>query len=424
MITSFPHILQTLRPLIKNTGSTIIIRGLFGVARIVVLLFVAKHFGPEEFGRLSLVLSIIEIFKVMADFGIDTVTIRRFARNRLLSVTILRNVLTLKLITATIAYLAAMTFFLVTYSSSQGLALLSIIAVSIYSTLLINAFVSFFQANLSVSNVISSNIISAILFVILTFICIHYDFPLIAFAVVFPLSEMANLLMTAHVYKSISPIKLDFNKKILYSLLKESLPVGIAGLVVVTYLRLDNLMIGWYIGEKGVGEYAAAYRITEPFLLIFSSFSISLYAHFSLQNAAGNREKANHTLFVILVPLFALSIVIAGILFTFSRDIIHLLSDTYMTSLGALMILSWAIVFKAINPQLTAFINSRGRFSLITLIAIGNLAINIGLNIVLIPKYGINGAAGAAVITEFINTLFQATCIAYILRNPQRRLSR
>jgi len=422
MITSSPHILQTLLPLIKNTGSTVIIRGLFGAARIVVLLFVAKHFGPEEFGRLSLVLSITEIFKVMADFGIDTVTIRRFAVNRLLSVTILRNVLTLKLSTATLAYLAAMTFFLATYGSSQGLALLSIIAVSIYSTLLINAFVSYFQANLSVSHVISSNIISAIVFIILTLICIHFDLSLIAFAAVFPLSEMVNLLMTAHVFGNIAPIKLEFHKKILCSLLKESLPVGIAGLIVVAYLRLDILMIGWYIGEKGVGEYAAAYRITEPFLLIFSSFSISLYAHLSLKKTAVDREKAKRTLFIILVPLIASGIVIAGTLFIFSREIIQLLSPAYMTSLGALMILSWAIVFKAINPQLTAFINARGRFSLITVIAMGNLALNIVLNTILIPKYGINGAASAVVITEFFNTLCQASAIVYLLRGPQRRL--
>jgi PST family polysaccharide transporter len=403
MITSFPHIVRTLLPLIKNTGSTIIIRGLFGAARIVVLLFVAKHFGP--------------------DFGIDTVTIRRFASNRLLSVTLLRNVLTLKLITATIAYFAAMTFFLVTYGSSQGLALLSIIAVSIYSTLLLNAFVSYLQANLSVSHVISSNVISVIVFILLTVMCIRYDFALIAFAVVIPLSEMTNLLMTAHVFKSIAPIKLAFHKKILFSLLKESLPVGIAGLIVVIYLRLDNLMIGWYIGDKAVGEYAVAYRITEPFMLIFSSLSLSLYAHLSLQKTVLDRERAKRTLFTIMVPLSVLSIVIAGTLYMFSRDIIHLLSDTYMTSLGALMILSWAIVFKAINPQLTAFINSRGRFNLITLIAMGNLAITIVFNIVLIPKYGINGAAGAVLITEFINTLFQIACIIYIIRFPQRRLS-
>ena len=410
-------------PIIKNTGSTVLIRGLFGVARIVVLLLITKQFGPTEFGRLSLVLSITEIFKVMADFGLDTIAIRRFSVNRLLSERILKNALTLKLISATIAYAAANIFFWFLYSSTEGLVLLLIIAVSIYSTLLVNAFVSYFQANLRVSHIIGSNVISAGVYILLTLLCLHLQYPLIAFAVIIPLSEAVNLIFTARVYRSISPLQLNFHKKIILSLLKESLPVGIAGLIIVTYIRMDNLMIGWYIGEQGVGEYAAAYRLTEPFFLIFSSLSLSLFAYFSSLRNAVDAQKAQRALFSIMVPLAVLSMLIAVTVFVFSNNIIDVLPDKYKTSLGVLMILCWLIVFRAINPQLTAFINSRGKYGLVTAIASGNLAINVLLNLFLIPRYGVTGAAGAVVATEFFNTLFQTACVFAILRSPQRRLA-
>jgi O-antigen/teichoic acid export membrane protein len=416
-------LLQNFLPIIKNTGSTVLIRGLFGVARIFVLLLITKQFGPSDFGRLSLVLSITEIFKVMADFGLDTVAIRRFSVNRLLSDRILKNALTLKLIGATIAYAAANIFFWLMYSNTEGLVLLLIIAVSIYSTLLVNAFVSYFQAKLRVSSIISSNVTSTVVYILLTILCLYLHYPLVAFAVIIPLSEAVNLLLTARVYRSISPLQLNFHKKIILSLLKESYPVGIAGLIIVLYLRMDNLMIGWFVGEKGVGEYAAAYRLTEPFFLIFSSLSLSLFAYFSTFRSAVDENKAKRALISIIVPLIALSIMIAGAVFVFSRSITGFLPDKYQTSLGVLMILSWLIVFRAVNPQLTAFINSRGKYGLVTAIASGNLIINVLLNLFLIPRYGVNGAASAVVVTELINTVFQTVCILSILRFPQRRLA-
>ena len=200
-------------PIIKNTGSTIFIRGLFGTARIVLLLLIARQFGPLEFGRLSLVLSITEIFKVLADFGLDTVSIRRFSKNRLLSEAILSNALTIKLVSATVAYGAALTFFWFSYHTPEGLRLLIIIAVSLYSSLIVNAFVSYFQANLKVSQVINSNLISVSVYILLTLVCLQQHYSLTAFAVIIPLSEMVNLVLTAHVYGKIGALGRPFKKK-------------------------------------------------------------------------------------------------------------------------------------------------------------------------------------------------------------------
>ena len=204
------------------------------------------------------------------------------------------------------------------------------------------------------------------------------------------------------------------------SLVRESLPVGIAGLIVIVYLRMDNLMIGWLLGERSVGEYAAAFRITEPFLLLFSSLSFSLYAHFSLSKTVSDAEKTKRTFMAIMIPVVLLSAVLSAFLYVFSGPIIGLLPDKYRTSLSALTILSWSIIFKAVNPQLTAFINAKGQYRLITMAAAFNLAINIALNLFLIPRYGIRGAAGAVVGTEVFNTTFQTLCVLFLMRSQQR----
>jgi PST family polysaccharide transporter len=424
MIASIQNILRSFLPLIKNTGSTIIIRGLSGITRIVILLLITRQFGPVEFGRLALVISVTEIFKIMADTGIDIITIRRFSLHRRLSPRIMNNVLSLKLLTATAGYLLSTIAFWVLYRSVDGLILMLIISLSIYTTLLINAFLSYFQAHLKIADVIVSNIISAAAYAALTLIGMHYHLSLELFALMIPASELINLVLTGRVYRQFQSIQLRFNKKIILSLLRESLPSGISGLIVVVYLRMDNLMIGKLIGEQGVGVYATAYRLTEPFLLLFSSLSFSLYATLSKYRTVHGLSDAKRSFGTIMLPTIGVSFLFAAILSTFSSEIVGILSESYKAAGGVLMILSWSIFFKAINSQLTAFINSRAQYRLMMVISLFNLLIAAASNLILIPRYGIRGAAGAVVITEGVNMLIQAACVHTLSRATLPSLNR
>lgn len=401
--------------IIRNTGSTVVIRGLFGVARIILLLLIARKFGPAEFGRLSLVLSIIEIVRVFADFGVDLVSIRRFSVNRLLSERLLSNVLSLKLINASAGYVISAVAFWFVYQSAEGLRLLLIVAASLYTSLLLNAFASYFQANLSMSRIIASSIVSALSYVSLTLYGLYAGWPLESLAAIIPVSEAINLLMTARIYGRSASVTLRFDRRIILSLLKEGLPVAAGGIAVVVYSRLDNLMLGWFLGEKGVGEYAASYRLTEPFTLIFSSLSLSLFAYMSLLAKTASAAEVRRVVFNAVAVVAALGLAAAIIVMLFSRQIMNLISPAYSGSVMALRILGFLIIFKAVNAQFTAFVNSKGRYGIITAAAFFNLTVNIVLNLLMVPGYGIIGAAMAITVTEGLNTIIQCGIAMYLL---------
>jgi len=399
---------------IKNTSATIFIIGCFGIARILLLLLIARKFGPNDFGALSLALSFVEIFKVVADFGVDTVILRRFVINRLLSERLLGNALTLKILSATIAYIITNILCWLIYKNASACQLLLIIAASLYTTLFVNAFVSYFQANLNTVNIIAPNVISMLIYAALTLFGFYFNWSLIALVFIIPLSELINLLATAKVYSSMSSIRLCLDKKIVWSIVRDSLPVGIAGIIVVLYSRLDILMIGWFMGQKQVGEYAFAYRMTEPFLLLFSSLSISVYAFFSGFSKPADLLKVRQKIMQVMTPVVIVSGACALALSLSAKWVTKLISNQYGESAGVLPVLAWAIVFKAVNAQLTAFINSKGKYRFITVVAVNNLIINVILNLLLIPGFGLRGAALAVVLTEAINTVIQSGCIAYL----------
>src|SRR5208283_6009289 len=214
---------------IKNTSATIFIRGCFGIARILLLLLIARKFGPNDFGALSLALSVVEIFKVVADFGVDTIILRRFVTNKRLSQRLLGNALTLKILSATIAYIIANVICWSIYKNAAALQLLLIIAASLYTTLFVNAFVSYFQANLKAVNIVVPNLVSMLIYVALTLFGFYADWSLVVLVIIIPLSELINLFATAKVFSLLSPIRLYLDKKIILSIVRQSLPIGIAG---------------------------------------------------------------------------------------------------------------------------------------------------------------------------------------------------
>ena len=75
---------------------------------------------------------------------------------------------------------------------------------------------------------------------------------------------------------------------------------------------------------------------------------------------------------------------------------------------SVLVFLSVALIFKSINPQLTAILNSLGKFRLLALITFVNLSAGIVLNMIFLPRYGVLGAALTVVCVECLNCVLQS----------------
>ena len=71
---------RTTRLGLNNSVFGVASRAVSGFSRAGILLFIASKYGPALFGKLALAMSVMEIFRVFSEFGIDTIAIRRFAQ--------------------------------------------------------------------------------------------------------------------------------------------------------------------------------------------------------------------------------------------------------------------------------------------------------------------------------------------------------
>ncbi|MBI3802780.1 MAG: flippase [Nitrospirae bacterium] len=421
MINTFRAVLRksgALSAIVENTMVMVFLKGLTGIARVFLFLLIARQFGPAEFGVFSLVYAFVEIFRSLSDLGVDTVLIRRLSRQQGAVEALIGNAFALKCLFATGGYLIALISFSFLYPDIGGRPFLLILATTIYTTLLINLFNTYFQAKLRLIEAALGHIISALSYILLTLIILRGGGSLLLICFIVPVTELANLIILFKIYGRYGRVRPQFQSAVARELIGESLPVGLSVMMIVIYMRMDQLLLGWFQGTTAVGEYAAAFRITEPFMLIFTSLSLSLYASLSSPSGDFFQKGSRRIVSKVLMVTFLSTLSVASLLSFYARPLIGWVVTPSDRVTLVLMILSGSIVFKSINAMLTAIINSLGKYRVVTAVAAGNLLINSILGFVLIPRYSMIGAAIAVVVTEAINTAIQSI---YVFKIAGRR---
>jgi O-antigen/teichoic acid export membrane protein len=169
------------------------------------------------------------------------------------------------------------------------------------------------------------------------------------------------------------------------------------------------------LGREAVAVYNVAYKLFEPSLILPSVLLAATFPLISQAGGAGGkpgelRQVLGHTLLL----LCALGAGAALLLALLSAPLVGLLyGGAYSASAAVLQVLSLACLPMFANYGLTHALIAVDRPRLYALFTLAAMLANIGVNLLLIPLWGVSGAAAATVAAEVV--LF-ALCAAAILR--------
>jgi O-antigen/teichoic acid export membrane protein len=210
-----------------------------------------------------------------------------------------------------------------------------------------------------------------------------------------------------------------FDKNISLSLLKDSWPLILSGVVVSIYMKVDQVLIKNMLDVKEVGYYAAAVRLSESWYFIPVAISNALFP--AIVNAKNISRELYLTRLQKLYDVLAwIAIGISIPVSFFSSDIINLLyGNNYVSSAPILTIYIWAgaAVFLGVASSQYLVAENLTKISFMRT-SLGMIA-NVILNIILIPLYGIIGSAVATLISYSIATfsivLFKNTSNQFVM---------
>lgn len=174
--------------------------------------------------------------------------------------------------------------------------------------------------------------------------------------------------------------------------------LGLSALFIFIYHRIDQIMLFRMHGPGMTGLYAAGVRLVEglnviPLALMSSLLPfMSLYAVSSPELFRKSYRLSFKYLLIVTVPLAVGTTI-------FSQAIISFFYGNQYASAGlALSILIWAEIFVFLGIVNNTILVAANQQFLDPIFTGGSAVINVFLNFILIPKYGLGGAALASLV--------------------------
>jgi O-antigen/teichoic acid export membrane protein len=376
------------------------------VAGLLVGIWVARYLGPEQFGVFSYAIAFVSLFSSIAKFGLGTIVVRDLVKKPEQRDSYLGTAFWLKLIGAILMLgIVAITMQLTTSDHLTNLYILFIASGAIFQSFEVVDF--YFQSQVLSKFVSICKMTQLLISSILKLYFVFTGADLIWFVLItlFDQFTLALSLYLAYRYQKLGSFYRHFNMMLAKQLLKDSWPLIFSGLVVMIYMRIDQIMIKEMLGEREVGLYSAAVRISELWYFIPAIITTSLFP--SIVNAKKISEKLYYSRLQRLYTVLVWSSIAIALPMTFlSESLITLLyGDTFENAGDVLMIHIWAGVFVSLGVASGAWLTSQNLQNHAFYRTFFGAVINVIMNLVLIPIYGMIGSAIATVIAQMMAAL-------------------
>ncbi|MFT7032666.1 MAG: O-antigen/teichoic acid export membrane protein [Cyclobacteriaceae bacterium] len=200
-------------------------------------------------------------------------------------------------------------------------------------------------------------------------------------------------------------IKLTFSKIAFKKILNYGLPLlphGISGYMLNVS---DRLIIANILGVGAVGIYSVGYQLGSILLIFF----IAINQAWSIQLFSFLKEKTDSIRILKLTLLLILLMLFSFVILNLMIPVIYyyVIAEKFHDSRELVLIISIAFLFRGLYFLFTNYIFYFEKTKILSLITFTVISINIILNYLLIPLWGIIGAAYAAAVSNFC--LFLAT---------------
>ncbi len=390
------------------------------IVRMAVTLFVwsavIRYLSPADFGIFSFALSVVFVMAAIAEGGMEALLVRELVKAEDNPAIILGSSFRVRcyLVGAVLGIVALLTWVLPIEAITHFLILVMSLRLLVIPLFSLD---SFFQAKLTPRFTVIAQIAGLAVTSLMCYLGIIFHQPVMYFGWVVVMEPVVMLGVLIYFY---CPQRKEVGNwssslVLMKALWRQSWPMIVSGLAISIYMRLDQWMIKYMLGNEALGYYSVAVRFSESFYFIGMVIVGAFFP--GLIEAKKNGPKAyEEYLRWLNAVLIYLALAASVLMIVIGIPMVQwLVTDRYAPALGALSIHVWASVFVFMGLLRTRWAINEGLQHFSMWMAVIGALINVMLNLILIPRYGIAGAAMATV---------AAQCFAAVISNafiPQAR---
>ncbi len=390
--------------------------------------------GVSEYGFYFAIFNIAYIFNILLDMGITNFNTRNIAQHPRLIDKHLGSILGIKVLLLGLYMVVTFTVGLLQGYESRQFWLLALLSFNQF----LNSLILYLRSNFEGLLLFKwDSVISILDRVVMIIICGallwlpgHRAFRIEYFVY----AQTAAYLLTACIALAVLLRKthwqgLRFSRPFTLAILKQSLPFALLVLLMASYNRIDPILLENLLPEgKGdylAGIYAGAFRLLDALTMIAYLVSVPLLPIFAkmTKRAGETHAELGSTTQWVTSLMLVFSITAAVVCWSLSGQLMSLLYHEHIEEYAAVFeVLVFGIIPIAMTYVYGTLLTAAGRLKALNLLAAASLLINVGVNLVCIPRYGAVGSAYASLATQGFMAVAQMG-VALRIFNMHPRLS-
>jgi O-antigen/teichoic acid export membrane protein len=375
----------------------------FGFSVLIV-----RRLGAQVFGQYAAVLAFGATFAIISDVGLSPYTVRQVARWREASdglahsQALYGNVLTLRLL---LSLVAAVLVTVTAVLTGRPLLMIGAVALNALGLFLYSVqgtsdalLAGFERLDLSAG----AKVVNQLAFVAVGAVVLYLD---IGYYGLIAANLLGVALMTYVCWRGVSRLGVRPLRAAAAdwpALLRASLPFGVIGLALGLSYKFDSVLLNIFRSDAETGYYNAAYNLVFSSAILSNVLNTSLYPSLSRQAARAPQNLPRiyaHVLRYLMVMSLPIAI---GAWALADRLVPFLFTANYLPAAPALQIIIWVVPLMFASEFLGYVVLISGQEKRAARAVVVSSAFNVGLNLLLVPRYGFIAAAMMTVLTEAV----------------------
>ena len=370
---------------------------------LLVGIWTARYLGPSNYGTLQYTAAYISFFINIAALGMEGVIIKEMIAHPNEEGMYLGSAIVFRLIAGLLSSVAIVLLIVLLNPGDTLKLVLVLIQTTQFIFRSCNILDAWFQRRLQSKYVSMGKMAASIVVSGYKIFLLVTSQELVWFAFSYALTDFVLAAVLIYFYKREGGQKLKYIFIKGKELLQGSYHFVLADIMSAIYGYSDRIMIGKMMTDADVGFYTIAAGVSTMWLFVPSAIIKSFRPTIMEFKEKGNEVLYKRRLEQLISTVFWLSAGVALVLTVLGKIAIQIMyGDAYLPATAPLVVLVWSTVFAVTSMSRQIWILSEDKNKYVKHFSFIGATLNVVLNLIMIPNWGIWGAAIATLVTEFL----------------------
>lgn len=385
-------------------------RGL-GYAYIILM---ARRLEASYLGAYAVLVAANMLIELVANLGLDKILIREIARSgEVAGQGYFRAALPIRLVAAAVSAAAAWALLLLCFKNFPANPVsVAVYLACIFPIVTARNCEAFLIAHERLLPIAASQFLERVVILGAVVLLAFGRLSFSGMICIAPLASLARLLVVGRSTLRLWQRRASAARPHMGKLMGQALEMFSVEILAVVYGRSDMFLVARIGGLAEAGIYQICYKIFDLCISLFAGFLQAIFPRMV-------RDRSRRSLGLILALGAALTAIPAGVAALARRPLLGALKPEYLSGSTALLWLMLTVPLVYITSTLANAAIVAGRVRIMIGLAGLLIAANVGLNLILIPRYAVDGAAFSTFACELASALLLGPLVWKTIRQTE-----